>query len=341
MYNRKKIIYRLLKEGFTPTTLSLFSDKQLKQLSKKLFNEVETKTVKKTTYTKSEVDKIKQNDGGLSVDGTVTPNDDGSVTVTTNEVNEDDVKSDAEDTTPTGQPVMKQIKKDPESGEEEEVEILLDDEMSETEEVSQEMVESWIMGIVEKNEPAKTTKGNLLKMLKEHRITPTTMEMGVSFERLARMADNSGWSLLPDKVQNQDMDPEETLMLGFIRNDYSIIPFRINSNGDIELDNEPINDLQDFEEATREDRMEDSSDRETLEIDETNRDKEGTYMGAPMDTEAPVKTPVKTPTIAPTKPGRPTPFKRPKTTPKPKAKGKTQPNWFDFSNIKTSVETGK
>ena len=84
--NRKELVKRFLKEGFTYRTLSSFSDTQLNTLSKKLFNEAETDHSKKRQHTnKSEVDKMKQDDGGLNVDGTVTPNEDGSVTVTTNE----------------------------------------------------------------------------------------------------------------------------------------------------------------------------------------------------------------------------------------------------------------
>ena len=45
--NRKELVKRFLKEGFTYRTLSSFSDTQLNTLSKKLFNEAETTTVKK------------------------------------------------------------------------------------------------------------------------------------------------------------------------------------------------------------------------------------------------------------------------------------------------------
>ncbi len=58
-------------------------------------------------------------------------------------------------------------------------------------------------------------------------------------------------------------------------------------------------------------------------------------MGAPVDT-APA--PLKTPTIAPTKPGekkRRGPFERPKTKPKPKAKGNDSslPEWLKSTNL--------
>ena len=92
---RNKLISLLIKEGFSHKTLSAFTDPQLKQLAKKLLSEVEKSTVQKTTYSKSEVDQMKRNHGGLAVDdGTVTPNEDGSVTVTQDMSEEDDIETD-------------------------------------------------------------------------------------------------------------------------------------------------------------------------------------------------------------------------------------------------------
>ena len=88
---RNKLISRLVKEGFTHKTLSTFTDPQLKQLATKVIKEVQKSTVQKTTYSKSEVDQMKSNHGCLSVDdGTVTPHEDGSVTVT-QEMSEDNI----------------------------------------------------------------------------------------------------------------------------------------------------------------------------------------------------------------------------------------------------------
>ena len=60
---RKKLIKKFINEGFTHRTLSLFSDKQLKELSKKVFKEevsdeqvVNAKEILKQAYT----DKLKQ-----------------------------------------------------------------------------------------------------------------------------------------------------------------------------------------------------------------------------------------------------------------------------------------
>ena len=72
-----------------------------------------------------------------------------------------------------------------------------------------------------------------------------------------------------------------------------------------------------------------------MDLNETDRDDEGEYMGAPMDTTAPVETP----TIAPTKPGekkRRGPFQKPKVKPKPKAgKGGESPlpDWLTSTNL--------
>ena len=92
--SRNKLISLLIKEGFSYKTLSTFTSPQLKQLAHKLIKEVDTSTVEKTTYSKAEVDKMKQDHGGLAVDGTVTPNSDGSVTVTQDIGEEEDIETD-------------------------------------------------------------------------------------------------------------------------------------------------------------------------------------------------------------------------------------------------------
>ena len=82
MKNKEQKIVRLLEEGFSYDTIKKMNDYHLKKIYKKLVNEEETSTVQKTTYSKSDVQRIKNNDGGINVNGIVTPNDDGSVTVT-------------------------------------------------------------------------------------------------------------------------------------------------------------------------------------------------------------------------------------------------------------------
>ena len=82
MKNKEQKIVRLLEEGFSYDTIKKMNDYHLNKIYKKLVNEEETSTVQKTTYSKSEVQQMKDKSGGLNVNGTVTPNDDGSVTVT-------------------------------------------------------------------------------------------------------------------------------------------------------------------------------------------------------------------------------------------------------------------
>jgi len=89
MKNKEHKIVRLLDEGFSYDTIKKMNDYHLNKIYKKLVNEEETSTVQKTTYSKSEVQQMKDKSGGLNVNGTVTPNDDGSVTVT-QEMGEED-----------------------------------------------------------------------------------------------------------------------------------------------------------------------------------------------------------------------------------------------------------
>ena len=90
-------VIKLMKEGFAFETLRNLNESQINILYKRIIKEssepkeATTQTVEKTTYSKSEVDKMKRDQGGLNVNGTVSPNDDGSVTVTTSEeISEDD-----------------------------------------------------------------------------------------------------------------------------------------------------------------------------------------------------------------------------------------------------------
>ena len=90
MTNREKKIVSLLEEGFSYHTIKKMSDTHINLLYNRLVNEEETSTVQKTTYSKQDIQSMKNKGAGLKVNnGTVTPNDDGSVTVT-QEMGEDD-----------------------------------------------------------------------------------------------------------------------------------------------------------------------------------------------------------------------------------------------------------
>lgn len=339
---RKELIKKFINEGFTHRTLSSFSDTQLKTLSKKLFNEAETSTVKKTTYTKSEVDKMKQEDGGLNVDGTVTPNEDGSVTVTTNEGHETEEELDIE-TDKTGNPDVdidgtpllreKEIEEkfaskaqqkylyaiNPAAAKKLASKMTPEDYKNLPEKVDEEKVlENWVMSLVESDQSAEITKANFIETIKknlskknisESKIVGTE-EQNEAFKTIVEL----GEEMEPVMgVEIDDFDGDGHLN-GYLKGGKNIIDLNICPSGNIKLNGMPVGEM---------------------DLNETDRDDEGEYMGAPMDTTAPVETP----TIAPTKPGekkRRGPFQKPKVKPKPKAgKGGESPlpNWLTSTNL--------
>ena len=81
MKNKEQKIVRLLEEGFSYETIKKMSNLHINKIYESI-EESETTTVEKTTYSKTEIDKLKRDSGGLNVNGTVIPNEDGSVTVT-------------------------------------------------------------------------------------------------------------------------------------------------------------------------------------------------------------------------------------------------------------------
>ncbi len=390
---RNKLISLLIKEGFSHKTLSAFTDPQLKQLAKKILSEVEKSTVQKTTYSKSEVDQMKRNHGGVSVDdGTVTPHEDGSVTVTQDMSEEDDIETDK-----MGNPDVEIDGKDL---------LLADKEMSE-EAVSQsqynfyqlvhkcktskykdcgdgrnnnavlkaakemslksiedytntpnpdslpdkvsESLEKWVTSLVENdNNDEVISKKNIMELLtfpkmgmKKQPMMKTdlfdSMEQEVSFDRLNRMVlQMDGYELKIDELEKGEDDEESVLLMYLNSPTGHVWDIAIFTDGNIYMDNAPINDMQDFEEEIRE-----KESRSEGELSETKRDTSGEYIGAPVDTQSPTTVPVKPGIKSPPKPSRPGPFKRPKTTPKPKAKNGKTPDWFGFDEIKSDVEKKK
>ena len=80
--NNKKVKI-LLENGFSIKTIRTLSESEINILTKKVLKEAQTSVVKKTIYTKGEIDSMRNKGGGLPVqNGTVTPGDDGSITVT-------------------------------------------------------------------------------------------------------------------------------------------------------------------------------------------------------------------------------------------------------------------
>lgn len=343
--NRKELVKRFLKEGFTYRTLSSFSDTQLKTLSKKLFNEAETTTVKKTTYNKSEVDKMKQDDGGLNVDGTVTPNEDGSVTVTTNEEKNNEEKNIETDPMGNpdvdidGEPLLVELPQEveekfdskaqqkylysvnPAAAEKLASKMTKSDYEKLPEYVNeQEALESWITSLVESKELPTITKGNFIKTIKENLNgdvdSPYTIGTEAQQDSFADVIEIAREMLPPMNVEVDGFD-DGGHMNGYLQNpeDEQIIELNICPSGNIKLNGNPVGGV---------------------ELSETDRDADGEYIGAPEATTAPA--PLKTPTIAPTRPGekkRRGPFQKPKTKPNPKAKGgdSSLPDWLKSTNL--------
>ena len=241
------------------------------------------------------------------------------------------------------------------------------------EEITSEMVENWMTQVVNKQNK-KLTKSKLVEMIKnsknEGRMdTPggnpdyfydddsiisqmnrqekqkekrtklfASIEQEYAFEQLNKyVLDLDGYEIMVDELETGE-DPEESVLNLFLASNSGMVwDISIYTDGNIYMDDAPIQDSQDLEEEIRE--KESGGENYQEELDETERDTEGAYMGAPVGTEMPSPTPVITPTTTPTRPGRKRgPFTRPKTTPKPKAGKDEMPDWMGFDDITSQIE---
>ena len=185
----------------------------------------------------------------------------------------------------------------------------------------QKMLEEWIGGLVESNEPPVITKGNFIKTIKENLSnqdvdSPYTIGTEAQQESFASVLDIANEMEPPMTVEVDGFD-DEGHMNGYLQNpsDEQVIDLNICPAGDIKLNGNVVGGM---------------------ELSETDRDNDGEYMGAPEATTAP--TPLKTPTIAPSRPGekkRRGPFEKPKTKPNPKARGNNSnlPDWLKSTNL--------
>jgi hypothetical protein len=185
----------------------------------------------------------------------------------------------------------------------------------------QKMLEEWIGGLVELNEPPVITKGNFIKTIKENLSnqdvdSPYTIGTEAQQESFASVLDIANEMEPPMTVEVDGFD-DEGHMNGYLQNpsDEQVIDLNICPAGDIKLNGNVVGGM---------------------ELSETDRDNDGEYMGAPEATTAP--TPLKTPTIAPSRPGekkRRGPFEKPKTKPNPKARGNNSnlPDWLKSTNL--------
>tara|TARA_R110000824_G_scaffold280772_5_gene468978 strand:+ start:10293 stop:11312 length:1020 start_codon:yes stop_codon:yes gene_type:complete len=327
---RKKLIKKFINEGFTHRTLSLFSDKQLKELSKKVFKEevsdeqvVNAKEILKQAYT----DKLKQLETNEEDETEEERN------IETDPTGNPDVKIDGEDLLVE---LPKEVEEDfaskaqqkylyavnPAAAEKLASKMTKKDYEKLPEKVNeQKILENWILSLVESKQIPEITKANFLKTIKENLgcgdtvsdpYTIGTPAQQESFDAVMEIASEIE-PMMDVKVDGFDDDGHLNGYLSAPEED-KIISLNICPIGNIKLDGMTLGER---------------------ELSETDRDDEGEYVGAPEATTAPP--PLKTPTIAPSKPGekkRRGPFERPKTTPKPKAKNKNAlPDWLTSTNL--------
>jgi len=316
---RKKLISKLINEGFTHRTLSLFSDGQLNQLSKKLFTEqVNDKEIKNkekelaglylAKAAELEEDKTEE-ELDIETDETGNPDVeiDGTPLLREKEIEEKFASKAQQQYLYSVNPAAaeklasKMTKKDYED---------LPEKVNEG-----EMLEQWITSLVEKNNRPEISKRNFIKTIKENLSKPIlgTEAQNNSFSTVVEI----GEEMDPVMVVNVDGFDDEGHLNGYLKSGESddLIELNICPAGDIKLNGMNVGET---------------------ELIETDRDNEGEYIGAPEATTAPA--PLKTPTIAPTRPGekkRRGPFQKPKTKPNPKAKGgdSSLPDWLTSTNL--------
>jgi hypothetical protein len=324
--NRKELVKRFLKEGFTHRTLSSFSDTQLKALSKKLFTEEVTDkdiTAKEKELADlymakaAELEEVEaEEEKNIETDPMGNPEvsiDDEPLLVELPQEVEEKFASKAQ------QKYLYSV--NPAAAEKLASKMSKSDYEKLPEYVNeQEALENWIMSLVESKELPTISKGNFIKTIKENLgidndDAPYTIGTEAQQDSFANVIEIAREMAPPMSVEVDGFD-DDGYMNGYLQHpeDEQIIELNICPSGDIKLNGNPVG---------------------SMELSETDRDVEGEYMGAPVDT-APA--PLKTPTIAPTKPGekkRRGPFERPKTKPKPKAKGNDSslPEWLKSTNL--------
>jgi len=331
--NRKELVKRFLNEGFTYRTLSSFSDVQLTSLSKKLFKEgLQDDEVK---LKKDLADNLKAQAAEMSDEITETEKTEEEVDLETDKTGNPDVDID-------GTPLLreKEVQEkfasksqqkhlysvNPAAAEKLASKMTKSDYQKLPEYVNeQKMLEEWIGGLVESNEPPVITKGNFIKTIKESLSnqdvdSPYTIGTEAQQESFASVLDIANEMEPPMTVEVDGFD-DEGHMNGYLQNpsDEQIIDLSICPTGNIKLNGNVLGGM---------------------ELSETDRDNDGEYMGAPEATTAPA--PLKTPTIAPSRPGekkRRGPFEKPKTRPNPKARGNNSslPDWLKSTNLGKSL----
>ena len=320
---RKKLIKRCVNEGLTHRTLSLFSNEQLQELNKKIFKEqisdkdIKTKEKELATLYMAKAAELEEynTDEELDIETDDTGNPDvdidGTPLLREKEI-EEKFSSKAQQKylyaiNPAAAEKLgsKMTKKDYEE---------LPDKIDE-----EKVLEDWVMSLVESNETPEISKKNFIKTIKENlpknikeSKTVGTEDQNESFNTMVEI----GEEMNPPMSVEVDGFDDDGHINGYLKGDNNVIDLNICPSGNVKLNGLGVGEM---------------------DLNETDRDDDGEYIGAPEATTAPA--PLKTPTIAPSKPGekkRRGPFQKPKTTPKPKARkgdNSSFPDWLSSTNL--------
>ena len=236
---RKKLISKLINEGFTHRTLSLFSDDQLKQLNKKLFKEeVTDKEIK---------DKEKELAGLYLAKAAELEEDETEeeLDIETDETGNPDVEID-------GTPLLreKEIEEkfaskaqqkylyavNPAAAEKLASKMTKKDYEDLPEKVNEEeMLEQWVTSLVEKNNRPEISKKNFIKTIKENLTKPIigTEAQNDSFKTVVEI----GEEMEPVMMVNIDGFDDDGHLNGYLKSDQSddVIELNICPSGNIKL----------------------------------------------------------------------------------------------------------
>ena len=310
--NRKNLITKLIKEGFTYRTLSLFSDQQLNVLSKKILFEVDEKTkqaydtivkakeeelatIKSQIPEEEKADEIEVDKDGDPITKFEYP--DGEEKTLLN--SEDDTEVTEDFDSKAQQRYLYAV--NPAAAKKLASKMTPEDYKDLPERVTEEeILEKWVTSLVEKNQPAEITKVNFIKTVKESQKNKTVKKIDKQKEAFKMVNELS-----------KEMTPQMRVVVenikgnikGYLKSKTQIIDLLIKESGEVQLDGVVVGEEE-------------------------------------LDEQSPLETPA--PTIAPptTKPGekkRRGPFKvpNPNTNPKPKARNNKLPEWLTYDNLTT------
>eukprot|EP01050_Picozoa_sp_SAG11_P000061 SAG11_NODE_1_length_64905_cov_182.268355_61_plen_315_part_00 len=308
--NRKKLITKLINEGFTHRTLSLFSDKQLSTLGKKIFSEQDNKEKQKQAYQDlinaktSELEALKAEMPEETKPDELEVDKDGEP-VTKFEYPDGEEKTllnSGDDTEMTEDFDSKAQQKylyavNPAAAEKLASKMTKKDYENLPERVSEEEVlENWITSLVEENQQAEITKSKFIQTVQESQQSRNTKKIDKQKKAFKMVSESVKEMDPPMKVVVENIKGS---IKGYLKSKTKVIELLIKESGEVQLDGVVVG----------EENIEENS-------------------------------PLEAPTIAPptTKPGekkRRGPFKvpNPSTKPKPKARDNKLPDWLMFDNL--------